>query len=166
MVVELYSFTNALQMWTSVEPNALGKSCPHTMSSKDGARKSAGATFPLRAADMNYIQAVDRIILEQVRSLVYRSAWITRTECPKSCSHSFIPTTLGRPFREFPFVIVVSWTVETEVVRLVGRALRLLVSRTLSAFFPFLLVLVSQRCRGKYLVSAFHYAFCDGLVRM
>lgn len=86
MVVELYSFTNALQMWTSVEPNALGKSCPHTMSSKDGARKSAGATFPLRAADMNYIQAVDRIILEQVRSLVYRSAWITRTECPKAAA--------------------------------------------------------------------------------
>lgn len=36
------------------------------MCTKEAACKSAGATLPLRAADMDYIQAVYRIILEQV----------------------------------------------------------------------------------------------------
>lgn len=66
MVINLYLFANALQMWPCIEPNLLGEPCPHAMCTKEAACKSAGATLPLCAADMDYIQAVYRIILEQV----------------------------------------------------------------------------------------------------
>lgn len=68
MVVNLYPLTNALQTWTSIKPGAPGKSCSHTMRTKEAACENTGATFSLCAADMNYVQAIDLIILNHVRT--------------------------------------------------------------------------------------------------
>lgn len=57
-----------------------------------------------------------------------------RTECPKACNQSFIPTKLGTPFTVgVPLGVAEFWAV-AGAAGVLGRAFRLRVSRSLKAF--------------------------------